>query len=252
MDTDPPAEPEKPDHALFSWPARAPENLLEATDLPQWENAYLLGSPGAAGVNMLLDTAWTGEPLPGRDQLTALRSASGEQQTYRKSFHINTLNNKSWTEIIRLSVTGRSGEGLSYKAFPTENPDWAGDRVWLSPKALNEAVEGLTADIQESPYNSVSDFFTRGKLVERLDPEGSESTWSSLLSLRAWFREAPAPVARGSAWILHLAVEARQDGITVLKTARIWLLETIGPSGLSRFSPIRFEWTDPGQVLAEG
>lgn len=239
------------DRALFSWPHGAPGNLLEATDLPQWENGYLLGSPGSSQVNALMDTAWIREPDPLAGELTGLKPAGAEPQSYRKTFHINKLDPESWIRKIQLAARpGGEPNMATYEAFATPNPAWAGDRIDLSRETLEGAAAQIVADIQENPYASVSGLLNRGKLVELIQPERAESVYTSLLPLRSWLGEAPALVSRGSAWIVHLAVRARQENVTIVKTARIWLLETVSASGLAEFAIIRFEWTDPEVALA--
>ena len=69
------------------------------------------------------------------------------------------------------------------------------------------------------------------------------------MPLRGWFRESPPPRAHGSAWVLHLASEAVRGTQRSRASARIWLLESLSPDAIPRFDIIRFEWTDPVEVL---
>ncbi|NDV61189.1 hypothetical protein G0Q06_01855 [Puniceicoccales bacterium CK1056] len=237
--------------ALFSWPVEEPGTLLEASDLPQWPNGYLLGSPGASEINAVLDRFWIDGP-DSREDLVELALVDGTVQKYHNTFHINQLGSKSWSHSIALEGTASAVRGaLAYPAFATPNPNWEGDQIVLEEATLEEAADKLVIDIKKNPYGSISEFFNRGRLVELLQMEGNNSIFPSLLALRAWLRKAPPPSPRGSAWILHLAIRARQEQKSILKTARLWLLEVQPEAGNPGFEIIRFEWTNPDSVVAE-
>ena len=88
-----------------------------------------------------------------------------------------------------------------------------------------------------------------GALTSAIPENGNSAYPHSLMPLRGWLREAPVLVGRGSAWIAHMAVRARQEDREIWRSARMWLLETMSSTNKPLFEVIRFEWTDPANHL---
>ena len=246
----PPPITATPALSLFSWPGAEPRTLLEATDLPTWPNAYLLGSPGATMLNSLWDERWIREDLSPPDGTINLMRADGTVLDYRNYFHINQLNPDTWTELIKASAVRERFPGhFDYPGFPNAGTDAKADIVNLDISWLELFCASLVEGIQEDPQRSVADFFNRGKLVDLKRPQAGQRISGALLPLRAWLRNAPVPRARGSSLVLHMAVRASGNGLHIVKAARIWLLETAIPMGKPEYEAIRFEWIDPEAAL---
>jgi hypothetical protein len=237
-----------PDLALFSWPAAEPDSFLSASDLPQWPNGFLAGSPGAALLNARFEDDWAGADDPDPGERIGLQSVDGEVHFYRKFLHINGLSPEGWARTIAASaVYDPVSDSFRFPAFPNSLPERDSDHLRLSRPDLAQAAESLVAEIQRAPFPSVPEFFNRGTLVDLLPVSAAPAIQPALLPLRAWLRDAPPPRRHGASWLLHLRVEARQDQLAVSKDARVWLLEQVDVSGIRRFEIICFEWIHSAQ-----
>jgi len=242
------ANPEKSpigDFSLVSWPGETPADLFSATDLPQWEEGFRLGTEGAGGLNGLFEEAsFTPWVAPGSDSL--LEPVPG--WSYHETRPVNLLSPEGWRELLQRSVlpAGETGD-LVFPAFMAPMEGELMDFIPVTRPELESAAENLALAIRDSPSTSVGEFFTRGRLGTAFRNSGFAHELDSLLPLRAWLRRSPPLVRHGSAWILHLAVRRHLEGAIQDHTARVWLLDT--PDG---FAVIRFEWTDPDAHLIRG
>ncbi len=221
--------------SILSWPGREPSSLTEATDLPEWENAFLLGTTGASKVNDFFMTKWPNVYHSIRREIPN----EGEFD-FAAAVPVNSLSRKAWLNALGMD-TDKLAFGYPKYANPQNASDyWAPDR-----SALNSAIHRLVTQIEKDPSVSVPDFFTRGKLIHAFDEIYGEDPLVRFAPIRGFLRTSPPLVPHGSAWVLHMAVSIQADGISIKKSARVWLLKNPNKTGSDTLKLIHFEWTEP-------
>ncbi len=230
--------------ALFSWPTRAPDSLMVLADIPEWKNAFRIGTKGAEQVNGILDNHW---PLV-QDRELIKMTAANRTVSYRRSFPINTISKNTWYSFLSgLTEPPGSHDPYNFALYPS--PIGNADFIQFDDITLRENVESLSFSIQKNPSSSISDFFNKGSLLKVFDLR-HENPLHQLLPLRGLLYKDFRLVTRGSAFILHLACFTTHDDVMIKKTARVWLLEVPADGSREQFSIVRFEWTNPSIHLA--
>ncbi|MFO7726147.1 MAG: hypothetical protein R6V45_11420 [Oceanipulchritudo sp.] len=234
---------------LFSWPANPPQSMLQAMDLPVFEEGFRLGSSAAWRVNAALDQ---GSPWETDAPASLPRSPGTEGKhvlPYRPVFPVNLRAPKAWEDLLRKSSSQTSSPPRArFPAYPHPVPGRESDFLEWEQAAISTAAAFLSAKAASVPSRSVGRFFSRGLLGDAFPARTSSPQKTALMPLRGWLRKAPAPRPRGAAWVLHLAV--RLEGHPSLwKSARVWLLEYQISGEQPRLEVIRFEWTVPEHHL---
>ncbi|MEX0325226.1 MAG: hypothetical protein AB3N33_03970 [Puniceicoccaceae bacterium] len=232
-----------PSGPLFSWPSRAPESLLAASDLTGWKGGSSIGSPGALQVNRLLDSVHWWSRLPEAESVTKLPNRNGHYLEYVPAIPVNTLSGETWLARLEESVV----DFPSYPQFA--NPVASFDYKSWDTAFMATAVQRIEEQLRERPCRSIAGFFNRGILptafagAEGLDPLHSR------LPLRGWLRTGSPLIRHGSAWVLHLAIRSGRADMPLLKSARVWLLESVDTEHQPYFEIVLFEWMDPAEHL---
>ena len=132
---------------------------------------------------------------------------------------LNCLSHEKWANVL-------SGSYGRFTAYPWINTGAPSDfRSWTSFDIRLSAMS-MTDEIAKNPAGSVSTFLDRGFLPRHISPTVPTDPLHPLMPLRGWLRDGPMLRSHGSAWLLHLAVRSSQDGATLWRSARVWLLET--------------------------
>jgi hypothetical protein len=243
-----PPQPAAPRLALLSWPQQRPRSLVEAMDIPQWNEGFRLGSADAAAINQLLDNPDLPLMATAAEAPVRLESATGEIIEYRRSFPVNQIAEDAWWQRLTDSGAVVEADNLRFPAQVHPDPTVPHDfRTWSS-ETLQAAVRNWTESIRMAPLKSPADFFNSGLLGSEIPPVPEGDPLHLLMPLRGWLSNTTPPRPHGAAWILHLAIRASRDSQTQWASARLWLLEARSPQAAPRFEPIRFEWTEPPSI----
>lgn len=238
---------EEPAAALLSWPSRQPQSLVEATDLPSWPEGFRLGSRGAHLLNKTLDVPWMLAPA-GEVPVPLLPADRAEDPIpYRGFFHINGRSPTHWRTLLEDSATA----GDRYPVYASTHPEALPDHRRWTPDERAVAARFVAGQTALSPFGSVGEFFSSGVLADAFPVKADAPYPHGLVPLRGWLRRAPAPRTHGAAWLLHIVLQVDGPETAFRKSARLWLLETVGEDGQPRFERIRFEWTDPSLHVAD-
>ena len=224
---------------ILSWPSSKPESLLTLSDLPGWAEGFRLGSKGAKRINQILDEPanW---PTHIYNSTTIEKTLStGEKRLFHQSFPVNHLSPEGWQAQFMRSVID---EPAVFARYPTIADSRSADTEHRSPDQLAEVASEVAELIRGQPASSVSEFFNRGLLEAAFTPSLSASPINRLMPLRGWMRNGLPLRRRGSAWILHIAVQVEEDRHPFQVAARIWLQEILSSKDETTFAVIRFEW----------
>lgn len=221
--------------SIFSWPGSEPSSLIEATDLPDWNNAFLLGAPGALKVNDFFMTKW-----PNSFHSTKRKIPGKREFNFAEAVPVNSLSGKAWQNAF-----GMDFEEPVFGYPKHANPQNASDYWVPSQPALHSAINRLVSQIERDPSISIPDFFNRGKLIHAFEQVYGQDPLLRFAPIRGFLRTSPPLAPHGSAWVLHIAVSMQEDGLAITKSARVWLLKTPSSEGSESVRMIHFEWTDP-------
>lgn len=229
--------------ALVSWPREKFTNLMQLADVPQWKHAFCIGAEGAGAINPILDKYWPYMPA----KATPVESADGRPLLYVQSMHINTIKPDPWLRLLagQESAAGNASVAI-LGMYP--NPFTEPDYLEISPITLKSVAGRLANHAKSKPVQSVSEFFTSGRLAVLMDDVGRDSL-SKLIPLRGLQGKGFQLNAHGDALILHTACFARHNAIEKTLTARVWLLRVPKEDNEVNLEIVRFEWTDPGRHL---
>lgn len=230
--------------ALFSWPAIPPDSLMVLTDIPEWDQAFRIGTKGAKQLNSFLDHHWPFKQDPGLMKMTSF----GQTITYQNSFPINSIAKDAWHSFLS-GPTQENVESKPTKFALYPSPIRDADYLLFNDTTLKENTRNLSSYIQSNPSHSISDFFNKGTMLKAFDLS-SGNPLHQLLPLRGLLGKDSRFVTRGSGFILHLACLKAHDDVMIKKTARVWLLEVPTKKNRGQFEIIHFEWTDPSTHLA--
>lgn len=224
-----------PGISILSWPGSEPNSLTEASDLPEWENAFLLGTTGASKVNEIFMTKWPHGYNSIRREIPSVGEFS-----FAAAVPVNSLSRKAW-----LNALGMDTDEPAFGYPKYANPQNASDYWALDRSALISAINRLVTQIEKHPSISLPDFFNRGKLIHAFNETYGEDPLVRFAPVRGFLRTSPPLVPHGSAWVLHIAVFIQEDGKSIKKSARVWLLKNPNKTGSDTLKLIHFEWTDP-------
>jgi hypothetical protein len=235
--------------ALFSWPDKEPESLIEAMDLPQWENGYRFGTADAFALNRYLDKPGPPVSTTGPDEPVRLFPENGPPLPYSRAFPVNQLSEAAWMRRLSLSGQATADGRLRFPVYAHSDPTTDEHfRTWPMT-GLEQAVRNWVALIKMAPFLSPAAMFNSGILGNGLPANPATDPLHPFMPLRGWLRKSPLPRGHGAAWILHFASRAESGHQRLEASGRAWLLESPGPDGVPGFDLIRFEWTDPRQHL---
>lgn len=228
--------------SILSWPGDTPVSLMEATDLPNWENAFLLGTPEASKVNEFFMTKW-----PYGIESTQRTIPNEGTFHFSKSLPVNSLSKAAWASAFDWDA-GRPGEATF--GFPKyANPQNASDYWAPSQSDLTSAIDRLVIQIEKEPSKSIPEFFNRGQLVQAFNETYGKDPLMRFAPIRGLLRHSPPLVSHGSAWILHVAVSTLAGDERIKKSARVWLMKTPTQNGPDTLKMVHFEWTDPEKAV---
>jgi len=221
--------------SILSWPGSEPSSLMEATNLPDWNNAFLLGSPHANKVNDFFMTKW-----PNSFHSTKRNIPGKREFNFAEGVPVNSLSGEAWQMAFGMDL-----EEAVFEYPKHANPQNASDYWVPTQPALHSAINRLVTQIERDPSTSIPDFFNRGKLIHAFEQVYGEDPLLRFAPARGFLRTGPPLVPHGSAWVLHMAVSMQEDGLAMTKSARVWLLKTPSSKGSDSVRMIHFEWTDP-------
>jgi hypothetical protein len=228
---------------VFSWPIQLPDSLMGLSDLPAWRNAYCMGSKGARELNQILDATW---PFPNEISLSKT-TPSGTILEYQKSILVNTVSPAAWYRFLEgNSLPDESVDTIQLSMYPNSTTD--SDYINKSTNEIKGISGRLALHIQANPSTSVSDFFNKGVLHDAISLS-SENLLHQFLPLRALKGKGVRLVKRGSSMVLHVSCIVSYNDLSIIKSARVWLLEIPSPGNQTYLKVIHFEWTDPSEHL---
>jgi len=244
-DPPPPFEPGRKS-ALFSWPARPPRNLREASDLPHFREGFRIGSADAARLNAIAGRfPWMGaSAAPG--EVIELPSG-GDRESWQQTLTVNTRQPEKWARVLARSSRSASPGLLEFACYPSMGSGRETNFIQVDDTSLQAAIEDHCKEVAMAPFSAIGDLFNAG-FLDSLDPAGA-GVLSPLLPMRGYLRDAPPLVKRGSAWVIHVAVRIASQRQVVYKSARLWLLEKPSPNTGPLLEIIRTEETDPATAV---
>jgi hypothetical protein len=228
--------------SILSWPGAEPDSLIQATDLTEWNNAFLLGSPDATTVNDFFMTKWPHQ-IDTIEREIPIKGAF----TFAHTLPVNSVSQSAWQEALAINARNPDESVFGYPKFA--HPQNAADYWNPDSSHLKSAIGRLVRKIERDPSISIPDFFNRGKLVHAFAETYGEDPLMRFAPVRGLLRKSPPLVPHGSAWILHMAVSNVEDGKPINKSARVWLLKTPDSQDSNSLQIIHFEWTDPEKAV---